>query len=143
MNELIHFFSWICENANNNCYKCFIFLAKYKETRVLHNIVAVDYGAAVSQILLLFRFAVFNREKILCVCVFRLLHSDRDPIPDVPAIYFVMPTEENIDRICQVIAHSNSLSCTQLFAWVRLSTLGITEEFLSEVAGPKPWAKRC
>uniref|UniRef100_A0AAQ6IIE8 Sec1 family domain containing 1 n=1 Tax=Anabas testudineus TaxID=64144 RepID=A0AAQ6IIE8_ANATE len=31
-----------------------------------------------------------------------LLHSDRDPIPDVPAIYFVMPTEENIDRICQV-----------------------------------------
>uniref|UniRef100_A0A667YU46 Sec1 family domain containing 1 n=1 Tax=Myripristis murdjan TaxID=586833 RepID=A0A667YU46_9TELE len=30
-----------------------------------------------------------------------LLHSDRDPIPDVPAIYFVMPTEENIDRICQ------------------------------------------
>uniref|UniRef100_A0A3Q4N8L0 Uncharacterized protein n=1 Tax=Neolamprologus brichardi TaxID=32507 RepID=A0A3Q4N8L0_NEOBR len=42
-----------------------------------------------------------------------LLHSDRDPIPDVPAIYFVMPTEENIDRICQVIAHSNSLSWTQ------------------------------
>lgn len=33
---------------------------------------------------------------------FSLLHSDRDPIPDVPAIYFVMPTEENIDRICQV-----------------------------------------
>ncbi|TRY84989.1 hypothetical protein DNTS_028862 [Danionella cerebrum] len=30
-----------------------------------------------------------------------LLHSDRDPIPDVPAIFFVMPTEENIDRICQ------------------------------------------
>ncbi|KAG8126243.1 putative Sec1 family domain-containing protein [Naja naja] len=30
-----------------------------------------------------------------------LLHSDRDPIPDVPAIYFVMPTEENIDRLCQ------------------------------------------
>uniref|UniRef100_A0A8W4FC86 Sec1 family domain-containing protein 1 n=1 Tax=Sus scrofa TaxID=9823 RepID=A0A8W4FC86_PIG len=30
-----------------------------------------------------------------------LLHSDRDPIPDVPAVYFVMPTEENIDRLCQ------------------------------------------
>uniref|UniRef100_A0A8C1B851 Sec1 family domain-containing protein 1 n=1 Tax=Cyprinus carpio carpio TaxID=630221 RepID=A0A8C1B851_CYPCA len=30
-----------------------------------------------------------------------LLHTDRDPIPDVPAIYFVMPTEENTDRICQ------------------------------------------
>ncbi|PNJ32615.1 SCFD1 isoform 7 [Pongo abelii] len=33
-----------------------------------------------------------------------LLHSDRDPIPDVPAVYFVMPTEENIDRMCQVEA---------------------------------------
>ena len=33
----------------------------------------------------------------------RLLHSDRDPIPDVPAVYFVMPTEKNIDRMCQVI----------------------------------------
>jgi len=33
---------------------------------------------------------------------FRLLHSDRDAIPDVPAVYFVMPTEENIDRMCQV-----------------------------------------
>ncbi|XP_056867490.1 sec1 family domain-containing protein 1 [Takifugu flavidus] len=30
-----------------------------------------------------------------------LLHSDRDPIPDVPAVYFVMPTEANIERICQ------------------------------------------
>ncbi|KAM6358785.1 sec1 family domain-containing protein 1 isoform X2 [Rissa tridactyla] len=30
-----------------------------------------------------------------------LLHSDRDAIPDVPAVYFVMPTEENIDRMCQ------------------------------------------
>ncbi|KAM9294460.1 G2/M phase-specific E3 ubiquitin-protein ligase [Gastrophryne carolinensis] len=30
-----------------------------------------------------------------------LLHSDRDAIPDVPAVYFVIPTEENVDRICQ------------------------------------------
>ncbi|XP_078593505.1 sec1 family domain-containing protein 1-like [Branchiostoma floridae x Branchiostoma japonicum] len=30
-----------------------------------------------------------------------LLHSDRDPIPDVPAVYFVMPSEENVQRICQ------------------------------------------
>uniref|UniRef100_H2TZC2 Sec1 family domain-containing protein 1 n=1 Tax=Takifugu rubripes TaxID=31033 RepID=H2TZC2_TAKRU len=30
-----------------------------------------------------------------------LLHSDRDPISDVPAVYFVMPTEANIERICQ------------------------------------------
>ena len=31
-----------------------------------------------------------------------LLHSDRDAIPEVPAIYFVLPTEENVKRICQV-----------------------------------------
>ena len=29
------------------------------------------------------------------------LHSDRDPITDVPAIYFVMPTDDNIQRICR------------------------------------------
>ncbi|XP_046664016.1 protein sly1 homolog isoform X2 [Homalodisca vitripennis] len=29
------------------------------------------------------------------------LHSDRDPIPDVPAVYFCMPTEENLGRIGQ------------------------------------------
>ncbi|KAL5279320.1 SCFD1 family protein [Megaselia abdita] len=29
------------------------------------------------------------------------LHSDRDPIPDVPAIYFCAPTDENLDRIQQ------------------------------------------
>ena len=34
--------------------------------------------------------------------VFRLIHSDRDSIPDVPVVYFVFPTEENIHRICQV-----------------------------------------
>lgn len=32
----------------------------------------------------------------------RLLQADREPIPDVPAIYFVMPTEENVKRIAQV-----------------------------------------
>ncbi|SPP81891.1 protein sly1 homolog [Drosophila guanche] len=29
------------------------------------------------------------------------LHSDRDSIPDVPAIYFCLPTDENLDRIQQ------------------------------------------
>lgn len=29
------------------------------------------------------------------------MHSDRDGIPDVPVVYFVMPTDENIMRICQ------------------------------------------
>ena len=32
----------------------------------------------------------------------RLLRSERDPIPDVPAIYFIAPTAENIARLCQV-----------------------------------------
>lgn len=29
------------------------------------------------------------------------LHSPRDPVPDVPAIYFCLPTEENLGRIRQ------------------------------------------
>uniref|UniRef100_A0A1B0GMV8 Protein sly1 homolog n=1 Tax=Phlebotomus papatasi TaxID=29031 RepID=A0A1B0GMV8_PHLPP len=29
------------------------------------------------------------------------LHSDRDSIPDVPAIYFCAPSDENLGRICQ------------------------------------------
>ena len=32
------------------------------------------------------------------------LHSDRESIPDVPAIYFVLPTEDNIKRISKVRA---------------------------------------
>lgn len=35
---------------------------------------------------------------LLC---FSQLHSDRDCIPDVPAIYFCAPTEENLGRIAQ------------------------------------------
>jgi hypothetical protein len=30
-----------------------------------------------------------------------LLHSDREPIPDVPVVYFVQPTAENMARIAQ------------------------------------------
>lgn len=32
---------------------------------------------------------------------FSQLHSDRDPIPEVPAVYFCAPSEENLGRICQ------------------------------------------
>ena len=32
----------------------------------------------------------------------RQLHADRTPLPDVPAIYFVSPTSENIKRIGEV-----------------------------------------
>ena len=31
----------------------------------------------------------------------RLLHSDRENIPDVPAVYFCVPSEDNVDRICR------------------------------------------
>lgn len=37
----------------------------------------------------------------LGVTLHLLLDSDREPIQDVPAIYFVMPTDENIRRICK------------------------------------------
>lgn len=44
----------------------------------------------------------------------RLLHSDRDAIPEVPAIYFVLPTEENVKRICQVgVGKNNNDYCCQ------------------------------
>ena len=29
------------------------------------------------------------------------LHSKRDNIPDAPAVYFCLPTDENIQRMCQ------------------------------------------
>ncbi|KJE96312.1 vesicle transporter [Capsaspora owczarzaki ATCC 30864] len=37
----------------------------------------------------------------LGVTLHLLLHSDREPIPDVAAVYFVMPTKENIERIAK------------------------------------------
>lgn len=35
------------------------------------------------------------------VTLYLPLHSDRDGVPDVPAIYFVLPTDENIQRLCR------------------------------------------
>merc|ERR1712223_1312365 len=29
------------------------------------------------------------------------LHSERDPVPDVPAVYFCLPTEENLERVAR------------------------------------------
>ena len=31
----------------------------------------------------------------------RMLHADREPVPDVAAIYFVEPKQDNIDRIAK------------------------------------------
>lgn len=48
------------------------------------------------------RVALLKRSSI-CVSLSRSsqLHSDRDSIPDVPAIYFCAATEENLGRIAQ------------------------------------------
>eukprot|EP01104_Vermistella_antarctica_P012604 TRINITY_DN3686_c0_g1_i1.p1 TRINITY_DN3686_c0_g1~~TRINITY_DN3686_c0_g1_i1.p1 ORF type:complete len:687 (-),score=208.56 TRINITY_DN3686_c0_g1_i1:32-1867(-) len=35
------------------------------------------------------------------VTVYLWLHENRQPIPDVPAVYFVAPTADNVRRICQ------------------------------------------
>ena len=45
---------------------------------------------------------------ICCFFFYRLLDSDREPITDVPAVYFVMPTDENVKLICKV---RNELQC--------------------------------
>ena len=57
---------------------------------------------------------IFYKSVILCVLkvvVFhcRQLHADRESIPDVPAIYFILPTEENIQRLSKVTFTMNCL----------------------------------
>ena len=37
----------------------------------------------------------------LGVTLHLLLHSSRDSIPDAPAVYFCLPSDENIQRMCQ------------------------------------------
>jgi hypothetical protein len=37
----------------------------------------------------------------LCAWATRLLHADREPVPDVAAVYFVEPKADNIDRIAK------------------------------------------
>jgi hypothetical protein len=32
----------------------------------------------------------------------RALHSEREQIPDVPAVYFISPTQDNVKRIGNV-----------------------------------------
>ena len=40
------------------------------------------------------------------LCIFRQLHSNRPPLPDVPAVYFVAPTLQNVRRIAQDLEKS-------------------------------------
>ena len=45
---------------------------------------------------------IYSHKIMLFWCFFpRLLHSERGEVPDVPAIYFCQPTEENLIRIGQ------------------------------------------
>jgi hypothetical protein len=37
----------------------------------------------------------------LGITLHMMINSDRQPVPDVPAIYFVMPTKENVDLMCR------------------------------------------
>lgn len=43
---------------------------------------------------------IYTHKSLTKIC--RLLHSDRQAIADVPAIYFVSPNKDNIRRICEV-----------------------------------------
>lgn len=56
-----------------------------------------------------------------CICkymrlIISQLHSDRPPLPDVPAVYFVSPTSENMARIAKDIGarmyESTYINCT-------------------------------
>ncbi len=52
----------------------------------------------------------------------------RDAIPEAPAVYFCLPTEDNIHRICQ----ETTTYCTSvpvyppslIFLWIRIRPLG-------------------
>ena len=62
------------------------------------------------------------------ISLYSLLHSDRDAIPEVPAIYFVLPSEENVKRICQVgnilIYYLNKVCLSTVFCIISLITEG-------------------
>ncbi len=59
-----------------------------------------DFGVTINLLVPIFFFFFF----IVKISLFkhRILHSDRDVISDVPAVYFIQPSKENIERICQV-----------------------------------------
>lgn len=57
-----------------------------------------------------------------------MLHSVRQEVPDVPAVYFVMPTKENINRICQDCANHLYESCYVNFI------SAVPDELLEEMA---------
>ena len=46
------------------------------------------------------------------VTLHMLLHSDREAVPDAPAVYFVRPTEANLKRIAEDCAKNPTDPCT-------------------------------
>ncbi|XP_023327317.1 sec1 family domain-containing protein 1 [Eurytemora carolleeae] len=60
------------------------------------------------------------------------LHSERDCIPEAPAVYFCLPTEENIHRICQV--NLMGLFTTLLFGFLHLQHCYLFRQKLEDIA---------
>ncbi|KAK9897232.1 Sec1-like protein [Cystobasidium minutum MCA 4210] len=60
------------------------------------------------------------------------LHSDRPPLPDVPAVYFVSPTSENIKRIAEDL--SKNLYESTYVNFTSILPRPLLEEFAESVA---------
>ncbi|CAO1614546.1 unnamed protein product [Parajaminaea phylloscopi] len=60
------------------------------------------------------------------------LQSERPPLPDVPAVYFVSPTADNIKRICQDL--SNGLYESYYINFTSSLPRPLLEDFASQVA---------
>lgn len=70
----------------------------------------------------------------------RQLHTDRDPIPEVPAVYFCVPTDENIQRIGQDfqnnlydVYHLNFISPITRSKMEDLATAALTAGVVSNI----------
>lgn len=62
------------------------------------------------------------------VTLHMMLHTARHPIPDVPAIYFVQPTKENVARIC-----ADAVAGLYSNLWVNF-TVNISRDLLEQLA---------
>lgn len=62
----------------------------------------------------------------------RQLHSDRPALPDVPAVYFVAPTQANIRRIAADLA--KNLYSSSYINFTSALSRNLLEEFAETVA---------
>ena len=65
-------------------------------------------------------------------CNLRQLHSNRPPLPDVPAVYFVTPTLQNVRRIAQDL--EKNLYESYLLNFVEPLSRALLEELAAAVA---------